>query len=262
MPITKSSAMSNALAFARDGHAVLPLHGIINRNGKLGCTCGDGMCTSPGKHPHPRLAPHGLKDATTDISIIRSWFSESNCLNYGVSTDNLFTIDVDLHHDGDETWRALEKKHGAVPQTWRVLTGSGGEHILFEMPSPPLKNTTGKLGQGVDTRGLGGYIVGAGCKHVLGNSYCWEVDHHPNNTKLVLPPDWIVTSLGGPKLNGGPRSPDYYDSLIAQAIEGERNSRVASLVGHLRGAQIRWCSCSWFFPGITFIAFRPSKMTR
>ena len=128
-------ALENALAFAELGHAVFPLHGITkHRDGRLACTCGNYKCDRPGKHPFPRLAPHGLKDATVDEGIIRGWWRAHDWLNAGICTDDLLVIDIDPRHDGNETWRALERKHGEAPHTWRALTGGGGDHIFFALP--------------------------------------------------------------------------------------------------------------------------------
>ena len=48
-----------ALAYARRGWRVFPLHGIVRGT----CTCGHPDCSSPGKHP---LVRRGLYEATTD----------------------------------------------------------------------------------------------------------------------------------------------------------------------------------------------------
>ena len=58
-----------ALWFAAKGYPILPLHSVTEAGG---CTCGNSDCESVGKHPFAPLAPHGLKDATVDIAIIRA----------------------------------------------------------------------------------------------------------------------------------------------------------------------------------------------
>ena len=47
-------------------YPVLPLHNI---NAKSRGTCGQEKCNA-GKHPYAPLAPHGLKDATTDTDTV------------------------------------------------------------------------------------------------------------------------------------------------------------------------------------------------
>ena len=107
-----------ALWFASQGFPVLPLHSVTEARA---CTCGDVQCHSPGKHPFARYVPHGLKDATTDLDVIRGWFREHYWLNYGVLTDKLLVIDVDPRNGGDKAWAEMSAQPTrAVPHTWRV----------------------------------------------------------------------------------------------------------------------------------------------
>jgi hypothetical protein len=142
----------NAVAFAELGHAVLPLYTVVKGDGGWTCACGKQDCGSPGKHPHARLAPRGLKDASTDIDVIRAWVRECLELNFGVSTDGLVVLDVD-GGAGRASLTRLERQHGPLPPTWRVSTGSGGRHIYFKAPrGKDIRNSVGKLAKGLDVR--------------------------------------------------------------------------------------------------------------
>lgn len=91
-------------------------------------------------------------------------WSGSNPANIGVLTGDpsgIFVLDIDPGSGGDETLAALLAQHGPLPDTYTVRTGSGGRHFYFTMPDFPLRNTAGKIGPGVDTRGTGGYVVAA-----------------------------------------------------------------------------------------------------
>ena len=77
--------------------------------------------------------PRGLLDASTDEAVIRKWFADEPQANLGVVTDKLIVLDVDPRHDGDSSLAALERDHD-FPTTWRVLTGGGGEHVIFRCP--------------------------------------------------------------------------------------------------------------------------------
>jgi bifunctional DNA primase/polymerase-like protein len=166
--VTNHAALANALAFAARGHAVLPLHSAIERDVKLHCTCGDESCSSPAKHPHAGLARRGLKDATVDQDVARGWFSKVELLNYGIVTDTLPTIDIDPRNGGDKAWLKLVRENHDV-HSWRVATGGGGQHIAFAATHKPVPS--GKLARGVDVKGVGGYIVGAGSLHISGKRY-------------------------------------------------------------------------------------------
>jgi putative DNA primase/helicase len=234
--MSTSLALSNANAFAARGYPVLPLHSITERGGHRVCTCGDATCSSPGKHPHARLAPHGAKDATTDLRVINKWFADLDWLNYGVVTDTLPTVDIDPRHGGDDAWLKLIRQHHDV-HSWRVSTGGGGQHIIFGSVSTPVPN--GKLARGVDVKGAGGYIVGAGSLHVSGKRYAWFPQCKPGEVELAAPPPWVLEQLEKPKQGkdgNRTRTPAYYRELIAPALEGERNDRIARLFGHLYGS--------------------------
>jgi len=195
--------LSHALAFARHGHAVFPAWWPRERDGRLICACRKGGdCTSKAKHPYGPLAPNGLLSATTDPGLIRQWFTEVPHANLGVVTDRLVVVDVDPRHGGDESFRALEAEHGEMPTTWRVLTGGGGEHIIFACPDGvEISNVVAEqmdnppLGRGVDVRARHGYIVAPPSRHISGRLYAWSVDHHPADVPLATAPDWLIARL-------------------------------------------------------------------
>jgi hypothetical protein len=225
----KPQAQVYALRFARRGFRVLPLHGI--RSGR--CTCGDPQCgTKSGKHPFERFAPHGKDDATTDLKTIKQWFARFPKLNYGIVTDNLRTVDIDPRNGGDRAWRKLIGRTIAMPHTWCVATGGGGQHLIF---AASVGVPSGKLAHGVDLKGVGGYIVGVGSRHISGKRYRWSPDRSPEDVELAPLPDWIAETAAKPT-TWTPRDAAYYERLIAPAMNGERHARVASLLGHLFGA--------------------------
>ncbi len=76
-----TSLLEAALEYAGYGWPVFPVHGIRNDR----CTCRKESCQSPGKHP---LTPNGLKDATTDPTTIRSWWTAHPNANIGIRMGN------------------------------------------------------------------------------------------------------------------------------------------------------------------------------
>ena len=135
-----SSALPHALAFARRGYGVFPVTWPIVHRGRHICCCGTDLrgrpCTKPAKHPYVRLAPNGVHSATTDELQIREWFADVPDANLAVHCDGLIVVDIDPRDGGDDSWRALEAEHGEVPPTWRVITGSKGEHIYLSDARP------------------------------------------------------------------------------------------------------------------------------
>ena len=81
-----------ALDYAQDGWAVLPLQSVAQGT----CSCGKDDCSSPGKHPR---TAHGVKDSTTDVSIIRQWWAKWPDANIGLATGKVsgrVVLDVDV----------------------------------------------------------------------------------------------------------------------------------------------------------------------
>jgi hypothetical protein len=160
------SVLPSAIAFARRGHAVFPLHWPVEHNGEVACSCGRLCGKNAAKHPVARYAPNGHLSATTETGIVKLWWGlRVPEANLGVRTEKLVVIDVDPRHGGDESFAALEREH-EIPPTWRTLTGGGGEHILFACPDGiEIANVVAKqmseppLGPGIDVRARGGYIV-------------------------------------------------------------------------------------------------------
>ena len=187
--------------FASRGFAVLPLHGVTDAGA---CTCGSAECHSPGKHPFAEYVPHGLKNATTDLDEVRRWFAGSYWLNYGIITDQLLTVDVDVKRDGLATWAAMcSRPTRGLVHTWQVRTGSGGLHVIF---SNETGVRCGELDKGIDLRGAGGYIVGAACRHASGGIYQWLPQCSPKDAELAAPPDWLLTIISTRSHLGKPTS--------------------------------------------------------
>jgi len=201
-----NGALLTALAFVRHGHAVFPVNWPVEHNGRLRCSCGNDSrgrpCTNAAKHPYGKLAPNGILSATIETGVVKHWWGYlAPQANLGVATDKLVVINVDPRHGGDESFRALEREH-AIPPTWRALTGGGGEHVLFAAPDGvEIANVVAALmdqpplGRGIDIRARGGYIVAPPSQHISGRSYCWSVDHHPQDVPLAPAPEWLVTRL-------------------------------------------------------------------
>src|SRR5262249_40479283 len=243
------TALATALAFARRGHAVLPVHYPVEHNGQIACSCGRLCGKNAAKHPIARYARNGLRSATTESGIVKLWWGlRVPEANLGVATDRLVVIDVDPRPGGDESFAVLDRQH-EIPPTWRSLTGGGGEHIIFAAPdSVEISNVVAEnmenppLGPGIDIRARGGYIVAPPSRHISGGAYIWSVDHHPQDVPLAPAPEWLITRLtarttpAASPPHGGPIGPlpsDVWTELTRQPITEYRDMAAARIVGHL-----------------------------
>jgi hypothetical protein len=227
------AAAENALWYARRGLPVFPLHTATKGADRIVCSCGRLKCTQPAKHPLERFAPSGFKNATADEQIVSHWWECMPHCNVGVATRSVVALDIDPRHGGDASLQQLEEKQGQLPPTWRVLTGGGGEHILFRAPANvAIRNSAGLLAPGIDIRGAGGYIVGVGSKHISGRNYVWNCDYHPDDVAIAEIPGWVARLIEKPK-TAAARSSQLAQVLTGHISEGRRDVTGAQLAGYL-----------------------------
>lgn len=115
----------------------------------------------PDKRP---LTEHGFKDATTDDATITEWWTRWPGALIGMPTGlatRIIVLDVDVKngHDGEGSLFQLQEQNQRLPETIEVLTPSGGRHLHFAHPGTHIPCSAGKLGDGLDVRGDGGYII-------------------------------------------------------------------------------------------------------
>ncbi|MEU3981434.1 bifunctional DNA primase/polymerase [Streptomyces sp. NPDC026672] len=155
--------------------------------------------------------------ATTDPDRIRAAWSRAP-FNVGIATgpSGLLVVDLDMPKDNDKgswdapggaaTFRALCERAGhPVPDTYRVRTASGGTHLYFTAPTGiRLTNTAGTIGELVDTRAWGGYVVAAGSTTPAG---AYEALCGPVAAPLPL---WLQTIL-----QPAPKAPQPPSTAVA-----------------------------------------------
>jgi Bifunctional DNA primase/polymerase, N-terminal len=170
-----SELLGAALSYLERGWAVLPV-------------------VPKGKVP---LTRHGLKDATTDRDQIEAWWRRWPQANVAVATgppSGLLVVDLD-GETGLGSWARLEARYG-VTLTLEASTGGGGVHLVYGYPSDvDLGNSAGRLGEGIDTRGRGGYVLVAPSVHPSGRRYTWTGS---GETPITPAPAWLVDLLRPP----------------------------------------------------------------
>lgn len=219
---------------------VVPLHTPM-ADAPGGCSCRDRECVSAGKHPRTL---NGLKDATTDPEKVRHWWETWPDANIGIPTgaeSELIVVDV----DGPAGEEALAT-YAPIPATPTVLTGKG-RHLYFRHPGngQVIRNTGGKgrrkLGELLDSRGDGGYVVVPPSLHASGNRYAWDKANGlgPRDLQPQVLPASILARITAEDAGGTP-APGTDDSLTAAdipglpAIEnGTRNETLTAYAGRL-----------------------------
>lgn len=146
-------------------------------------------CVPGGKSP---ATANGFKDATTDPIIIDLWWTENPDYNPAMSPDMAGLHVVDVEQAALDDWEIYK---GPTPDTKRVGTPNGGEHLYFK--GSAVSSVRKLLGKqvAVDTRGIGGYVLlppslvmakdGSGLKPYV----------ELNDVPAAELPSWITTAL-------------------------------------------------------------------
>ncbi len=149
------------------------------------------------------LTPHGFKDATTAEEVIRGlWEVREDIPCLGMPTgkaSGYWALDVDTDNGkrGAESLKKLEDTYGPLPETKSFITGGDGRQLIFNYPEGvDIPCSVGKLGEGLDVRGNGGYIITPPSVSYKGE-YVWV-----NKGKVADPPEWLVGLLLEDNRNG------------------------------------------------------------
>lgn len=229
--------VEHALGWARLGMPVFPVYEMVD--GK--CACGGSeLCEKLGAQgKHPRIKAN-LVLATTEERKIREWWGRWPNANIGIATGNelpgggyLMVVDEDPRHDGDQTMALLEQKHGPLPSTPRVVTGSVGTHTYLRTKKP-VTSRAGSLGQGIDVRGAGGYVVAPPSNHKSGGSYQRDAGSDFDDVEIADAPEWVVI-LADPPRSEPKTAKDTPDAFI----EGGRHDAMLSIAGAMRRKGLR-----------------------
>jgi len=197
--------------------------------------CAAGWSVVP-LRPHdkrPLIEWERFQDERASPAIIAAWYRRWPDANVGIVTgeiSNLVVLDIDPHHGGDDSIERLERQFTPLPVTVEATTGGGGRHLYFAHPGRLVRNRTG-LAPGIDLRADGGYVVAPPSVHPSGRCYAWVPGRSPADMVPTAAPRWIVVPSRGPRVG---RRRDEWRQLVRQGVvQGERNSTIASLTGHL-----------------------------
>jgi hypothetical protein len=162
-----------------------------------------------------------------------AWFRQWPDANLGIVTgevSKLAVLDVDAKHGGDDTLERFQQRFGALPTTVEVQTGGQGRHLYFKHPGYTLRSRAG-VGQGIDLRGDGGYVVAPPSLHPSGDRYRWTAGRSPMDLLPASLPEWLLTAAG---ISHFTRSLGDWRRLVSGAVPHEqRSSAIAALTGHL-----------------------------
>jgi hypothetical protein len=164
-----------------------------------------------------------------ELALWRARWPEANVGIVTGAVSGLVVLDVDPEKDGEASLAALEATFGSLPDTLVVRTGGGGRHLYFAHPGEPVPCAVG-LGPGLDVRGDGGYVVAPPSIHPSGRPYRFE---GAADRPLAPAPGWLLALLAEARRRPGHPIGWWRRLLREGLVEGERNTRLASLAGLL-----------------------------
>ncbi|MBM4222890.1 MAG: DUF3987 domain-containing protein, partial [Gammaproteobacteria bacterium] len=209
-----------AIFYASMNLPIIPLY-EPTINGQ--CSCYNPACSSPGKHPR---TVNGLKDASTDILTIQSWWNKWPKANIGIITGKLsgkIVIDIDPKNGGLTSLEHLEEIYSDIPGA-KVKTGGNGFHFYLEHPITKMIKNKVNIMPGIDIRGDGGYIVAPPSTHYTGGVYEWL---SPISNSVNIP-EWFFN------LYDQNHSIEKNTSKKLTIESGGRNNFLTSVAGSLK----------------------------
>lgn len=188
----------------------------------------------------PPLMKGWQNAATRDEAAITKWFAHTE-RNIGISTSRfgdseaLVVIDVDNKNgkDGDGQLFELEFAGCELPATYNQQTPTGGRHLVYRC-DVAVRQGANVLGDGLDIRSRGGFVVGAG-SIVGGRPYTAVY------ASVSPAPAWLIERCGKPRERTVPtaqpaevdldaatrRAVHYLEHEAPLSVEGEGGDETA-----------------------------------
>jgi len=173
---------------------------------------------SGGKTPAVKEWQSWAENATNKD--ILAFYKKYPFCNWGIfcGASGLTVLDIDVKNEGlgIKSFDHLQEVHGELPKTTKVKTPSGGFHLYF---SGMYRDSASTIAPGIDTRGIGGYVLAPGSR-IGSATYTLEED------LPILPfPEKIGKLIGREK-----KVLEEDDNDLT----GERNNTLTSIAGTLR----------------------------
>ena len=177
--------------------------------------------------------PKGVLDASTEERMSGIWFERFPDRGVALATgkpSGVWALDLDSE-DAAKSWAAMQDEHRDRIKTV-VSRTKRGYHVLFKMPTDDtdIRSSAGQVGDGIDVRGTGGYIVLPPSPHPDGGVYRWAKGRGPDEVAIAATPDWLKAVVTKKQSGAAQRAPTLPDTIM----QGCRNETLMSLAGSLR----------------------------
>ena len=173
----------------------------------------------------------GFKSATADLGQVEAVLAKYPGMNYGIATgamSGIAVVDVDAHE-------RVYQLDGVLPRTMIVCSGrdeNPGFHLYYRIPSGVVVKGRKLVGDHVELKADGGYVVGPGSGHASGKAY-WIMKGDDEIAEL---PRWLwERSVRSSVAKGsGFGSEASERDELPDVITDDRNGTVTKVLGAAR----------------------------
>jgi hypothetical protein len=196
------------------GFIVLPTAYPVFTEDEVKCSCSKGInCPSIGKHPihkYRYIDPFNyecMKDHYLEE------FKNNPNLNVGFKVMGYSVLDVDNKNGGDQSLAHLLREYEINMENVISVKCSNGQHIYAS--NTHLKNTAGVVGNGLDVRSEGGFVVAPGSVHKSGTLYQWN----EIGEVATMPNDWFCTETEESEISSGKKSSNRSNQAAGKELK-------------------------------------------
>jgi hypothetical protein len=212
--INRMSKIDGIKLYMDCGFIVLPTNYPVFTENGVECSCSKGInCSSIGKHTVHRykyIDPFNyerMKDRYLDE------FKDNPNLNIGFKVMGYSVLDVDNKNGGDKSLAQLLRDYEINFDHVISVNCSNGQHIYAT--NKDLKNTAGVVGNGLDVRSEGGFIVAPGSVHKSGKVYQWN----EIGEVATIPDEWIYTQTDENEISSGKKSSNRSNQAAGKKLK-------------------------------------------
>jgi hypothetical protein len=168
------------------GFVVLPTHYPIFTDKGVKCSCKKEYdCPNKGKHSKVYYKDINSFNYQYYNERHLNYFKKNPDVNIGFKVMGYSVLDVDNRHGGDQSLKRLSSEYNINFSHSLTVNCSNGQHIYLNNIN--LKNTAGVVGDGLDIRSEGGFLVAPGSVHKTEKTYEWNLIGKPS----TIPAEWV-----------------------------------------------------------------------
>lgn len=182
----------------------------------------------------------GLHDATTDPAQVRAWWTAMPDATIGLNCGAAGIVVVDLDRksgrDGITAFQSLAGLEMIGCELIAQTPSGNGQHLFYRAdPARPVASTISKIGPGIDTRAMGGYVVLPSPAEPLRE---WIVGDPFDGSAIEPPPPWLDSLL--PRISVD--RPSQCATSAAKSDAGVALALLPETVAAIRSALVFVCN--------------------